>query len=83
MLKIINTIHHWIQLHFDSLVILGGGLTGALWKVQLHQVMVDLCTLQNFEGLIKVGLKAFIGAAVAWGFKRTCNYLTKKKIKRK
>lgn len=80
MSKIISTTIHWVDLHSDSLVILLGGLTGALWKADLLQVFHDLCTLQNIEGAIIVGLKALIGALVAWVVKTVCNYF---KCKRK
>lgn len=80
MSKIVSTAIHWVDLHSDSLVILLGGLTGALWKADLLQVFHDLCTLQNIEGAIIVGLKALIGALVAWAVKTTCNYF---KFKRK
>jgi hypothetical protein len=80
MFKIIQNTIHWLDIHSDSLVILSGGLTGALWKANLFQVYNDLCTMSNIEGAIIVGVKAFIGAAVAYMFKSACNYF---KLKRK
>lgn len=73
---------HWFYLHIDSLIILLGATAGALWRVNLHQVFIDLWTIGNIEGAIVVAFKALIGASIAWGFKRTCNYLTKKKLKK-
>ncbi len=78
----IQQFEHWFHLHVDSLTILSGATAGALWHVNLHQVFIDLWTIGNIEGAIIVAFKALIGASVAWGFKRTCNYLTKKKFKK-
>lgn len=80
MSKIVSTAIHWVDIHSDSLVILLGGLTGALWQTKLIQVIHDICTLQNIEGAIIVAIKAFIGAVVAWVVKTVCNYF---KYKRK
>jgi hypothetical protein len=73
---------HWLWLHADSLTIFAGATTGALWKVKLYQVYTDLATMQNFEGAIIVAIRALIGAAVAWMFKSTCNYIKKNRLKK-
>lgn len=77
------TLEQKIFLNMESIAIFSGAMTGALWKVQFQQVLNDLLCLQNIEQLIVVACRAFVGAAVAWGFKRTCNYFTRKKITKK
>jgi hypothetical protein len=66
----------------DSLVILVGAMTGAMWKVQIKQVINDLITLQNFEGIIVVATKALIGASIAYALKMTCNYYKRKNLRK-
>lgn len=83
MSKQLVILHDWVHNHMESIAIFTGGVTGALWKVQLVKVVHDLWTLQNIEGAIIVGIKALIGAAVAWAFKRICNFFTRKKINKK
>lgn len=73
---------NWIWVHADSLTIFTGATMGALWKVKLYQVYTDLVTMQNVEGAIVVAIRALIGAAVAWAFKSTCNYIKKNRLKK-
>lgn len=82
-MKVVHNIIHWLDVHSDSLVILGGATTGALWKINIMRVVNDLFTLGNVEGAIVVAIKAFIGAAVAWGFKTVCNHITGKNKRRR
>lgn len=83
LLRLEQQLTNWIHEHMESLAILTGGITGALWKANLVKVAHDLWTLHHIEGAIIVGCKALIGAAVAWTFKRICNYFTRKKINHK
>ena len=78
MLHIIEGFEKWVHTHSDGITIFTGSMAGALWKSNLLQIAKDICTLQNIEDIITVAIKAFIGALVAWGFKSTCNYYTKK-----
>jgi hypothetical protein len=80
MIRLFQNISHWFDIHSDALVILSGALGGALWKANLLRVWADLLTLHNIESAIVVGIKAFIGAGVAYIFKSACNYF---KLKRK
>ena len=80
-LKYEEIVHNWVHTHMESIAILTGGLTGALWKTHLVQVAHDLWTLHNIESAIVVAIKALIGASVAWSFKKVCNFFTRKRIK--
>lgn len=82
MVKILNAIYNWWDLNADSLTILAGGLTGALWKANLIKVMYDLFTWQHLEGAIIVGIKAVIGASIAYIFKSICNHFKIKRLQK-
>lgn len=75
MLHIIESIEKWFHARSESITIITGAMTGALWKSNLVQIVDDLCSLQNIEDLLKVAIKAFIGGLVALSIKESCNWV--------
>lgn len=79
-------VHDWlhtIKLRADDIVIISGGMIGAFYKTQVHQLFRDILTLHNVESCIIVATRVFIGAIVSWGVKMMCNYLKRKFILKK
>lgn len=71
------SIKHFIEVHFESMVIYAGGMAGVYSKL-----WDDLCTIETAEGLLIIFIKGFLGALGAWLLKAICNKIRYKKIKK-